>query len=84
MCNFSIQFNSNADDLVSKAKNAITGAGGSLSGDAAEGSFKMQTFMGEITGSYTTADQTIYVQISKKPMLVPCREIENQLRKYIV
>lgn len=83
MCNFSIKLNGNVEELVSKAKNAITDAGGSFDGDITSGSFRMKTFMGEIAGSYTVSTQQLNVEVSKKPMMVPCSEIEKQLRKYL-
>ncbi len=83
MCNFSINFNGNVEALVGKAKNAITGAGGSFNGDIRSGSFGIKTFLGEVVGLYEISNQQLNIEISKKPMLVPCSEIENQLRKYL-
>jgi hypothetical protein len=83
MCNFSIKFDSNVSHLISVAKDAITGAGGNFTGDEQAGGFNINTFVGQITGTYTILNNEINIIITKKPMLVPCSEIESQLRKYL-
>ena len=83
MCNFSIKFESNVHHLISVAKDAITGAGGNFNGNEEAGGFDLNTFMGQIVGAYTILNDEININITKKPMFVPCSEIENQLRKYL-
>lgn len=83
MCNFSVKFVGNSSDLLSKAKDAITGAGGNFSGNENAGGFDLNTFLGQIVGDYTISNSEININITKKPMFVPCSEIENQLRKYL-
>jgi len=83
MCNFSIKFDSNVHHIISKAKDAITGVGGNFSGNEEAGGFDLNTFMGQIVGAYTILNDEITINITKKPMFVPCSEIENQLRKYL-
>ena len=83
MCNFSIKFENNVHHIISKAKDAISSAGGNFNGTEEAGSFDLTTFMGQITGAYTIINDEIHINISKKPMFVPCSEIENQLRKYL-
>ncbi len=84
MCNFSINFNSDSAVLISKAQKAITNAGGQFNGDAASGSFSLSSPMGKIAGSYMVRDNTISMNIAKKPMLVPCKMIEDKLREYLL
>lgn len=83
MCNFSMKFDNNVHHLISKAKDAISGAGGNFNGNEESGGFDINTFMGKIEGAYTILNDQININITKKPMLVPCSEIENQLRKYL-
>lgn len=83
MCNFSIKFASNAEHVISVAKDAIKGAGGNFNGNEEAGGFEINTFMGQIIGAYTILNNEIHINITKKPMFVPCSEIENQLRKYL-
>ncbi len=82
-CNFSIPFTGNVEELIASATAAITRAGGNFQGNITSGSFEIQTFMGEIAGLYAAGNSQLDVEIIKKPMLVPCSEIENQLRKYL-
>ena len=48
MCNFSIKFNGNSAELLSKANTAITGAGGNFNGNETSGGFDINTFMGQL------------------------------------
>ena len=82
-CNFSISYNGSAEELVAKATTAITRAGGNFEGNITSGIFSLQTFMGEIAGTYTAFEQQMDIEITKKPMLVPCSEIEKQLKNYM-
>jgi hypothetical protein len=83
MCNFSLKLNTNTHHIISKAKDAITSAGGNFNGNEEAGGFDINTFMGRIEGAYTILNDEININITKKPILVPCSEIENQLRKYL-
>jgi hypothetical protein len=82
-CNFSIPFNGSVDQLVNKAKDAITSAGGQFSGDVAGGQFSLSTFAGTITGSYDVSQSSLNIDISDKPLFVSCSMIEQELKKYL-
>ena len=69
--------------LNAKAKDTIVAAGGNFNGNEEAGGFDINTFAGKIEGAYTILNDEINVNITKKPMFVPCSEIENQLRKYL-
>jgi hypothetical protein len=83
-CNFSIAFAGNAADLVTKTRESITKAGGKFDGDATGGSVFMATPVGDVEGSYTIAGQNLDIEITKKPMFVPCNLIESELKKRIL
>ena len=83
MCNFSIKLDGAIHSLIAKAKDTITGAGGNCNGNEEAGGFDISTFAGKIEGAYTILNDEIHVNITKKPMFVPCSEIENQLRRYL-
>ncbi len=60
MCNFSLPFTGNVDNLVTIAKKAVTGAGGTFNETATpsdpnsrSGNFFVSTSLGHVTGSYT-------------------------------
>ena len=80
MCQFAIPFTGSAIDLTDKAKTAITGAGGSFTGDETAGAFSISTPVGKIAGSYTVNDSALRVTIDDKPFFISCGQIENQLK----
>ncbi|GEO08337.1 hypothetical protein [Segetibacter aerophilus] len=79
MCQFSIAFSGDAESLIKRAKQQIEQAGGSLLGDATQGSFQGQTPIGSIEGSYNVEGQKISLNITKKPFLLSCSRIEKEL-----
>ena len=81
-CNFSIQFYMTAGEVATKARHAITNAGGNFNGDATAGVFDVSTPLGTIRGSYSIQGPFINVTILSKPFLVSCGMIEKQLRGY--
>ena len=81
-CNFSIQFHVSADEVASRARNAIGNAGGTFQGDANSGIFDVSTPVGAIRGNYVIENPVIHVTITSKPFFVSCNMIEKQLRSY--
>lgn len=81
MCDFTFPLTVSADSLVDKMSKAITGIGGTLSGDTSSGTFQLPTPVGKISGSYGIGDQGLQVHIEDKPFFVSCSQIEAQLRK---
>jgi hypothetical protein len=69
-------------DVATKAKAAITNAGGQFVGNEQSGGFHLSTPMGAIRGSYTIEGTILNVTIESKPFFVGCGVIETQLRKY--
>lgn len=82
-CNFSVPISGSVTDIVSKARNAIGGAGGNFSGDDNTGSFDISTMAGDVRGSYTVNGDMLDVTITDKPMFLPCDMIEAQLKQYL-
>jgi hypothetical protein len=80
-CSFSIPFSGNVENILSKAKSGITGAGGTFTGDASGGNFSLSTFIGTITGTYTLNALTLNIDITDKPMFLSCSQIESELKK---
>jgi hypothetical protein len=81
-CNFSIQFSTSAEEISTKARNAIIDAGGSFEGNSESGNFDVSTPLGAIRGSYVIEQPVIHVAIGSKPFFVSCALIEKQLRAY--
>lgn len=82
-CNFSIPFSGSVEQIVAKAKSAITNAGGQFSGDVAGGQFSLSTFVGSISGTYDVSESNLNIDISDKPMFLSCSMIEQELKKYL-
>ncbi|GAB3174836.1 hypothetical protein [Telluribacter humicola] len=82
-CNISINFNEPIDQLVEKAEDGITSIGGAFIGNTNSGEYSIPTPVGNIMGNYTVTDRLINFEISKKPLLVTCKKIEDELRKFI-
>ncbi len=82
-CNFSFDLNETAETIVSKAKSAISKAGGTFTGNDASGDFVLSTFAGKIVGSYTVSPTKFDIVISDKPMFVSCSLIEQELKKFL-
>ncbi len=83
-CNFSINFNGNADDMTKLAEQAISGAGGSFTGDNLAGMFVISSPLGKVEGNYSVENQSFNISITDKPFLLSCNRIEEELRKYII
>ncbi|BAV08327.1 hypothetical protein SAMN05421788_112135 [Filimonas lacunae] len=80
-CNFNVPLNNTADAVVEKLRSRITAAKGSFDGDSSKGNFVVQTPLGAVHGNYTVAGETLNVDITDKPMFVPCDMIEGYLQK---
>ncbi|HET7896677.1 MAG TPA: hypothetical protein VFL47_03390 [Flavisolibacter sp.] len=78
-CDFSIPFSGNAEAVLAKARNAVQSQGGSFNGDTNSGDFHVSVFGNKIVGSYTVSEQTLNINITDKPFMVPCSAIENFL-----
>ena len=81
-CNFSIGFEGSPATIFNKAKAAVEKQGGTFTGDEASGSFSIQVF-GTISGTYTVSGQQLQIEITDKPMMIPCAAIENALKSQI-
>ena len=82
-CNIAIDFNGESEELIRSAEQAISGAGGSFSGNNSEGKFAINSPLGKVSGTYTVIGQTFNISIVDKPFLVSCSKIEDELRKQI-
>ena len=81
--NFKIPYAGSPKELLSVVKKTITKYNGTLDGDVHEGSFVMPVGIGNVEGNYTIANSEISINITKKPLIVTGKMIENQLRKHM-
>ena len=82
-CNFSIPFSGSPNDVLARAKSAVTGQGGAFKGDASSGAFQLSVMGSAVKGSYRVDGTNLNVTIDSKPFLIPCSTIENFLRAQV-
>lgn len=82
-CNISIEIGKNKEELMAKAKKAITKAGGEFNIGESAGSFTIPTGIGKIAGDYKLEGTLFKLNVTHKPLLVSCGRIETELRKYM-
>ncbi|MDQ2718785.1 MAG: hypothetical protein M3Z26_03345 [Bacteroidota bacterium] len=82
-CNFNLNFSESPDVAIGKARAAVESQNGIFNGDINSGNFEVTAFGNTIKGKYTVAGQTLNLQITDKPFLIPCSMIENFLLKQI-
>lgn len=82
-CDFNIAVTDPIEVLIERAKKGIEKKGGSLNGDTTQGNYEIPTQLGKITGDYSVIESDINFIIKSKPVLVSCKKIEDELRKYL-
>ncbi len=82
-CQFSIHYPRPKDHLVSQLQDAMRKTNGQFQGDTTNGIFSGNTPVGGFSGSYTIDGDNINVTIDKKPWLVSCGRIENEINNYL-
>ena len=78
-CNFSIPFTKSVTEILLKAKRTVESQGGNFTGDENEGQFNVTIFGNSVVGSYLVNGESLNIDITEKPFLVPCSMIENFL-----
>ena len=79
-CDFSIPFSGDAETIVAKARGAVQSQGGHFDGNANNGDFTVSVFGNKIAGTYSVNGQTLQINITDKPFMVPCSAIESFLK----
>lgn len=80
---FTVSFTGPAHETLAKAKGAIEKFGGTFAGDAEKGDLVAATPAGKVKGTYRVVRQTITMDITDKPFVVPASAIEAQVRKFL-
>ena len=68
---------------IAKAKAGLEKHGGTLAGDGTKGDIVAVTPAGKVKGNYRVEGQTITMEITDKPFIVPASTIEAQVRKFL-
>ena len=79
-CDFSIPLSGDADTILAKARGAVQSQGGNFEGNTSSGEFNVSVFGNKIAGNYSVNGQTLQINITDKPFMVPCSAIESFLR----
>ncbi len=82
-CKFSIPFSGSPEAILSKAKSAISGAGGTFISEGQEGRFELPVPMGKVAGEYLLSENDLIITISRKPIFISCNLIEHKLNEYL-
>jgi len=82
-CRLRFDFSGSNRALVDKIRTKVTAAGGSFDGADAAGSFVLPTPIGAFEGDYLIEQQTIWIEVTRKPFFVPCSAIEAKLAEYV-
>jgi hypothetical protein len=80
-CTFKFNIESNPAEIINKVKLKIENEGGSFTGNEKDGNFNLPTPVGTIEGNYLVSDNELKIDITKKPMMLPCSMIESELEK---
>jgi len=80
-CSFKFNIDSSPAEIINIVKSKIENEGGSFTGDDSEGNFNLPTPVGAIEGNYMVNDNKLKIDITKKPMMLPCSMIESELEK---
>ncbi len=80
-CSFQFKIETSPSEIIDKVKSRIESEGGSFTGDENEGNFNLPTPIGAIEGNYSVSDNELKIDITKKPMMLPCGMIESELQK---
>jgi len=78
-CRFQFEFPGSGTALVEKIRAKMTGSGGQFEGSDAVGRFSLPTPVGAFEGSYTIDKNTIWIEVTDKPIFIPCAAIKAKL-----
>ena len=82
-CRFQFEFPGTGIALVETLRTKMTVAGGSFDGSDSAGSFSLPTPIGQFGGDYSIQGKTIRIEVSAKPIFVPCSAIEAKLEELV-
>jgi len=84
-CNFTIEIpeEKQISELIEKGKEAFAQLNGEFTGDENKGEFSLASPVGQIAGNYEITGRKMEVNLTEKPMMLPCSMIENEFNKYL-
>jgi hypothetical protein len=82
-CSFEFSYSGTPDVLFQKIKTAIEAERGQVEGDAESGTIKIPYALFSVQGNYKIQEQSIRIEITKKPPLTSCERIENSITSFL-
>lgn len=84
MCNFSIEYTGDKDELIGRFRSTIKAqTNGQFEGDVTNGAFSLTAMGFNIFGNYIIKGDLIQVNITEKPFLLSCSRIESEVKRYL-
>ncbi|MGB5894203.1 MAG: hypothetical protein WBG58_08490, partial [Ignavibacteriaceae bacterium] len=80
-CSFKFNIDSSPTEIIDKVKTKIEKERGSFTGNENDGNFNLSSPVGAIEGNYSISGNELKIDITKKPMMLPCSMIESELEK---
>ena len=68
--------------LLTQVESTILSAGGDFNGNNEKGQFSGKTALGKVKGEYTVSGQSITINITKKPGIVPMNKVLSKIHSY--
>jgi len=82
-CIIKIEYRQSKEEAIQKLKDAVEANGGTFTGDTTDGYFRIATPIGAFEVEYTIVNDTITITVLKKPLLVSCNRIKEEIEKYL-
>lgn len=82
-CTFTLHFDSTADALFTAARAAVVGQGGTFAGTPQQGRAALPTEVGTIHWTYTVQGQNLRIDVTDKPWLVSCGDVQQQMAELV-
>lgn len=82
-CSFEFSFTGSRDALFEKMKAAIENERGEMDGNAESGTIKIPIALFSMQGNYAITEQSIRIEITKKPPLTGCERIAKAIRSFL-
>jgi len=83
-CNFTIKFPGSASSVLEHAKQQIQNYGGTFTGSNDSGAFEISVpAMGSISGTYAITGQQVTIDITHKPFIISCSQIQHYLETQV-
>ncbi|MDE3212170.1 MAG: hypothetical protein KGM98_02970, partial [Bacteroidota bacterium] len=82
-CSFTFPISGDPEIILSKARTAVESQQGTFTGDLQSGNFEVSVFSNLIKGNYEMSQGALKLNITHKPLLIPCSTIEMLLKSQI-